>query len=267
MQQVTIITGASSGIGRISAEYLAQGGHIVYGCSRSQLREETAYRQLKLDVRERESVRSAVQEVIAREKRIDVLVNNAGFGIAGAIEECSEEEIRAQFETNFFGALAMIRETVPHMRRAGGGLILTIGSIGGMAGLPFQGIYSATKFALMGLTESLRAELQPFNIRVAIICPGDFRTGFTGNRRVCAASLQGSPYGELFSKAMTQIERDEAQGADPLLVARLIEKIMKQKSPAVRHTVGKLEQTLFAKVMGLLPSTLVNRIVAGHYGL
>lgn len=267
MQQVVIITGASSGIGRASAEYLARRGHIVYGCSRSRLPEKTAYRQLKLDVTDRESVRSVVQEVVAREKRIDLLVNNAGFGIAGAIEECSEEEIRAQFETNFFGSLNMIRETVPQMRRAGGGLVLSIGSIGGMVGLPFQGIYSATKFALMGVTESLRAELRPFNIRVAIVCPGDFKTGFTGNRRVCAASLRDSPYGEPFSSAIAQIEQDESQGADPILVARLIERIMGEKSPRVCYTVGKLEQTLFARALGLLPSSLVNRIVAGHYGL
>jgi NAD(P)-dependent dehydrogenase (short-subunit alcohol dehydrogenase family) len=267
MQQVAIITGASSGIGRTCAEYLAQGGHIVYGCSRSRLPEKPAYCQMKLDVTDRESVRSLVQEVVAREKRIDLLVNNAGFGIAGAIEECSEEEIRAQFETNFFGSLNMIRETVPQMRRAGGGLIVTIGSIGGMAGLPFQGIYSATKFALMGLTESLRAELRPFNIRVAIVCPGDFKTGFTGNRRVCATSLQDSPYVTPFSRAMAQVERDESHGADPILVARLIEKIMGEKSPRVRYTVGKPEQTLFAKLLGVLPATLVNRIVAGHYGL
>lgn len=267
MQQVAIITGASSGIGRTSAEYLARRGHIVYGCSRSQLPEEPAYRQMKLDVTDRESVRSAVQEVVAREKRIDVLVNNAGFGIAGAIEDCSEEESRAQFETNFFGALNMIRETVPHMRRAGGGLIITIGSIGGLVGLPFQGVYSATKFALMGLTESLRAELQPFNIRASIICPGDFKTGFTGNRRISAAALQDSPYRKFFSSAIAQIEQDESQGADPLLVARLIEKIMKKRSPRICYTVGKLEQTLFAEARRVLPATLVNRIVAGHYGL
>lgn len=267
MQQVAIITGASSGIGRASAEYLAGRGHTVYGCSRNRLPDEPAYHQLKLDVTDRESVRSVVQEVVAREKRIDLLVNNAGFGIAGAVEDCSEEEIRAQFETNFFGALNMIRETVPYMRQAGGGLIVTTGSIGGLVGLPFQGIYSATKFALMGVTESLRAELRPFNIRVSIICPGDFSTGFTGNRRVCAASHQGSVYRKLFSGAIARMERDESQGADPLLVARLIERIMKKKSPGVCYTVGKVEQTLFAQARRILPSSLVNRIVALHYGL
>ena len=220
-----------------------------------------------MDVTSEDSIRSAVREIMAREQRIHVLVNNAGFGIAGAIEECSDAECRAQFDTNFFGALALIREVAPHMRRAGGGRIINIGSIGGLMGLPFQGIYSATKFALMGMTEALRAELRPFGVSVSIICPGDFATGFTGKRRICAVALQESPYRDRFASALGRIERDEAGGGDPLLVARLIEKIIRTRSPKSRYMVGGLEQTLFARIAGMLPAGLINRIVAGHYGL
>ncbi len=267
MGQVVVITGASSGIGRTCAEYLAGRGHTVYGCSRRTLPEKPPFRELRLDVTDGDSVRSVVREILAREKRLDVLVNNAGYGIAGAVEECSDGESRAQFDTNFFGALSMIREVAPSMRQAGGGLIINIGSIGGMLGLPFQGVYSATKFALMGLTESLRLELAPFNVRVSIICPGDFATGFTGNRRTCAASRGDSPYRAQFSRAVVRMERDERRGAAPILVARLIEGIMEKKSPKVRYTVGRMEQTLFAAIGKILPSGLLNRIVARHYGL
>ena len=265
MRKVAVITGSSSGIGRASAEYLAGRGHTIYGCSRTQLPKKPAFEELTLDVTDRDSVRSVVQEVVKREKRIDVLVNNAGFGIAGAVECCSEEVIRAQFDANFFGALTMIREVVPHMRQTGGGLIINIASIGGLLGLPFQGIYSATKFALMGLSESLRAELRPYNIRVSVVCPGDFATGFTRNRHICNTSLWDSPYRNHFSGALRQMEKDETGGADPVLVARLIEKIMGRRSPKVCYTVGKMEQTLFAEAKRILPSGLFNRIVDLHY--
>lgn len=266
MQQVVFITGASSGIGKACASYLAKRGHIVYAGSRTQGSGQIPYHGLTLDVTDKGSIQSAVQEIIRREKRIDLLVNNAGYGIAGAIEDCSDEEIRAQFEVNFFGALTMIREVVPHMRHAGKGLIVTVGSIGGILGLPYQGIYSSTKFALMGLTEALRTELCPYNIKASIICPGDFATGFTRNRKIAAATFQDSPYKKRFSDALRQIEQDESAGADPILVARLVDKIMNKKTPKQCYMVGKLEQTLFAGMKSVLPNGLYHHIVARHYG-
>jgi len=272
---IAVVTGANSGIGRATAIHLAQNGYKVFGTVRKIEKANKAMAManeggisiewVELDIADDQSVTNGFADIMQRTDQIDVLVNNAGFGIAGAVEYCSEEEIRAQFDANFFGALTMIREVVPQMRQAGGGLIINMASIGGLLGLPFQGIYSATKFALVGLSEALRVELRPFNIRVSVICPGDFATGFTRNRRICDASLGDSPYRNHFSGALRQMEQDEAGGADPLLVARLIEKIMGIRSPKVCYTVGKLEQTLFAEAKRILPSGLFNRIVDLHY--
>jgi len=217
-----------------------------------------------MDVDDDESVASVVRQILAEAGRVDVVVNNAGFGIAGAIEDTSMAEARAQLETNFFGAVRVIREVLPHMRSQGSGLIVNVASIGGLIALPFQGLYSASKFALEGLSEALRMEVQPFGIRVALLEPADCRTGFTAARRMTAASASGA-YLQVFTRSLDVIEADEAHGAHPRIVARKLEKVIESRSPRLRYMVGAPGERLAAMLKRLLPYRLFEPIITSHY--
>ncbi|HWY24102.1 MAG TPA: SDR family oxidoreductase [Nevskia sp.] len=266
---VVLITGASSGIGRCCAEYLHRRGFRVYGTSRRAPESSEAaasYRMIALDVTTDESVQAAVALILEREGRIDVVMNNAGDGIAGAVEDTSVEEAKRQFETNFFGALRVCRAVLPSMRARGAGLIVNVSSLGGLLGLPFQGLYSASKFALEGMTEALRMELRPFGVRAVLIEPGDFRTGFTAQRRPVEAAA-GSVYAGHFGKALATMERDEAAGADPLAVARLLERLIATRAPRVRYKVGGFAQTFTIGLRKVLPQKLVEYLMMKLYGL
>jgi short-subunit dehydrogenase len=168
--KVILITGSSSGIGKASAEYLAQQGHIVFGTSRY----PGSYP--KPDSYTVDSIQTAVDQIVEDKGRIDVLINNAGFGIAGAMENTSIGKAKEQFETNFFGTVRLIKSVLPIMRKQDSGLIINISSIGGLIGLPYQSMYSASKFAIEGLTESLYKELRSSNIKIVLVEPGDFKT-------------------------------------------------------------------------------------------
>lgn len=228
---------------------------------------EPAWATLTMDVREEASVKTAVETILEREGRLDVVVNNAGFGIAGAIEDTTPAEAQAQFATNFFGVLRVIRAALPVMRQQKAGTIINIGSIGGLIGLPFQGLYSATKFALEGLSEALSKEVRPWGIHVVLVEPGDFRTAFTSNRQTVEKATSASPYWESFSRALEIMKRDESQGADPQRVARLLEQIIRSPHPRLRYRVGFWSQKLAASLKALLPDRLFDWIIRSHYGL
>jgi NAD(P)-dependent dehydrogenase (short-subunit alcohol dehydrogenase family) len=198
---VVLVTGASSGIGKACAERLFARGCRVYGTSRqapralAQVRTSDLapmLRMIPLDVTSDASVDAAVGVVVACEGRIDAVVNNAGFGVAGAAELTTIEEAREQFETNFFGTVRVCRAVLPVMRQQGSGRILNVSSIAGRIGIPFQAFYSASKFAIEGFSEALRMEVAPFGVKVVLIEPGDFRTGFTAARRL-ARGASGQP--------------------------------------------------------------------------
>lgn len=180
--KVVLVTGASSGIGQACAELLSARGHTVYGTSRKPPPEPARHRMLELDVTRDDSVQKAVATVLEEQGHLDVVVNNAGYALAGPIEDTSIEEARHQLDTNFFGVLRVCKAVLPSMRARGSGLIVNVSSLGGMVGLPFQGLYSASKFALEGLTESLRQEVAPFGVQVTLLQPGDVRTAITDNR-------------------------------------------------------------------------------------
>ena len=189
---VVLVTGASSGIGKACAELLFARGCRVYGTSRQAPRAlveartsdlAPLLRMIPLDVTSDDSVDAAVGVVLACEGRLDAVVNNAGFGVAGAAELTTIEEAREQFETNFFGTVRVCRAVLPVMRQQGSGRILNISSIAGRIGIPFQAFYSASKFAIEGFSEALRMEVAPFGVKVVLIEPGDFRTGFTAARK------------------------------------------------------------------------------------
>src|SRR4051812_33067087 len=181
--KIAIVTGASSGIGEVTAERLAQAGYKVYGTSRREVPAgQRSFEMLRLDVTSDESVEAAIREVIRVNGRIDLVVNNAGFGVAPAgAEESSIDQARSIFETNFFGVVRVTRAVVPHMRRQGSGRIINIGSVLGFLPMPYGALYSATKHAIEGYSESLDHELRTRGIRVSVIEPAYTRTRFDAN--------------------------------------------------------------------------------------
>lgn len=265
--QVVLVTGASSGLGRAISEHLAGQGRRVWGTSRSSGFAPEGLRGLVLDVDDDASVERGVGELLASEGRIDAVVNNAGFGLAGAVEDTSIDEAKRQMETNFFGVLRVIRAVLPSMRERRRGTIVNIGSLGGRIGLPFQGLYSASKFALEGLSESLRQEVAPWGVRVVLVEPGDFATAITDNRLRAAAAGRGSAYAEAFRATLDVVEREETGGAQPRLAARLVARLLDDPDPGLRHTVGHPSQRLSLLAKGLLPPSWFERLLMSHYGL
>ncbi len=267
MSRVVLVTGASLGIGKACAERLAIEGHCVYGTSRHP---EDGNRvknlhMLAMDVNSDESVNAAISKILSVEGKIDVIINNAGFGIAGSIEDTSIEEAKSIFETNLFGVLRVCQAVLPKMREMGQGTIINISSLGGRIGLPYQGLYSATKFAVEGLSESLRMEVRQFGIGVTLIEPGDMRTNFTDNRRYTKGSMDSSPYGVGLERTMKVVEADERQGSSPEQVANLVVRILARRSLKVRYSTGGLSQRGAAVVKHIAPGRFFEWALMKYY--
>jgi len=265
--KVVLITGASSGLGKAIADHLHAFGYIVYGTSRKQMTPPAGWNPLVMDVTDRESVNKAVAAVLEARGRIDVLINNAGFGLAGPAEFFTEEEMHQQLETNFFGMVRVCQAVLPSMRQQKSGTIINFSSIGGIAGLPFQSFYSASKFAVEGFSEALMQEVRPFGIRVVVIEPGDFHTAFTDNRRPSSGTHTNGVYSDMFRKTSAIFESDERNGCQPEKIAKAVARILRRKSPAFRYPVGKIDQLLFVVLRHILPGNLYLKILASHYGL
>ena len=260
------MTGASSGLGAATAAHLASLGHRVYAASRRGTVDSASaalplLRPLKIDVDDDASVDAGLDVIWRNESRLDVVVNCAGYGVAGPIEDTPLAMAQAQFDTNVFGVLRVCQRVLPLMRRQRAGLIVNVTSIAGELSLPFQGIYSATKFAVEGLSEALRAEVRPFGIHVVLVQPGDFRTGFTDARRTIAAD--GSPYAGRSVHALETAARDERAGADPRQLARLIARIVDSRRPKLRYVVGPSAQEWLMRLRHVLPGRW---LIARHYG-
>jgi NAD(P)-dependent dehydrogenase (short-subunit alcohol dehydrogenase family) len=248
--RIWFITGVSSGLGRSLAEAVAARGDIAVGTLRQEA-QLAAYNALapgrtvaiKLDVNDHARVDAVVQQVIARFGRIDVLVNNAGYGLLGAVEEVSDAEARAQLETNLFGALAVTRAVLPHLRRQKGGHILQISSIGGFNGTPGVGIYNASKFALEGFSEALAKEAGALGIRVTLVEPGPFRTKWAGESLKRAAKeipdYAATPAGITINR-ITNYGATGTQPGDPDLAAAAMIKAVDSPNPPLRLVLGAL---------------------------
>jgi NAD(P)-dependent dehydrogenase (short-subunit alcohol dehydrogenase family) len=238
-QRVVLITGASSGVGRSTARLLSQKGYKVFGTSRNPTGADATpgVEMLALDVRADDSVAACLKAVSNRAGPIDVLVNNAGYELAGALEEISMDEAKAQFETNFFGVVRMVKGVLPLMRHQKRGQIVNITSLSGLAPIPFMGIYSASKFALEGYTEGLRLEVTPFNIRVSMIEAGFLNTPMMNNRQVAAQTIE--EYDPWRQRAFKAIRGYEEKGPGPELVAETVLKILNTDAPRLRHMVGQ----------------------------
>ena len=263
---VIFITGISSGFGLETARLLAQEGHTVYGTVRREVEPLPPVHYIQLDVRDREAVMQAVNEIVEKEGRIDVLVNNAGMGIGGPLEFATEEEIRLQMDTNFMGLVHCADAVLPHMRRQKSGKIIALSSIGGLMGLPFQGFYSASKFAIEGYCEALRLEAQPLGIQVVVLRPGDFATGFTGSRKKASdeAAFQAYP---AYKAGIEKVEHDENGGLKPIVLAQKISKIIKMRHPRNGYVVASFEQKLSVLLKRILPAKWFARILGSYYKL
>lgn len=255
--QVILITGASSGFGKISAEMLSEQGHIVYGTSRKTSANQGNVKMLQMDVTLSSSIRKGVELILSEQGRMDVLINNAGMGIGGALELATEEEVSKQMNTNFFGVVNMCREVLPVMRKARKGKIINISSIGGVMGIPYQGCYSASKFAVEGYSEALALEVHPFEIKVCLVEPGDFKTGFTDSRNISEATMKEPDYKDSFSRSLKIIENEERNGSHPRKLGAALCRIVNRKNPPFRTKVGPLIQVLFAKSKRGLPDRVM----------
>jgi len=271
-QRIVLITGASSGIGQACAVHLHQRGYRVYGTSRHAAGQAPSpsgsFEMIQMDVDVDHSVQRGVEYILERQGRLDVVVNNAGFGLAGAIEDTSIGEAKSQFETNFFGVLRVCQAALPIMREQRAGHLVTIGSLAGRVGLPFQAFYSASKFALLGLSEALRLEVRPFGIQVALIEPGDFCTGFTAHRRRTAQSQENPVYLERCNASVGVMEADERQGSDPVKIAHLLTKIIENPSPRLRYTAGPAFQRIVVVALKkIVPARLFEWGLSKYYKL
>ena len=266
MNKVILITGVSSGFGKSTAKILANTGHKVYGTVRRDPEPEDPAFTMKMNLTDHESVKKVVKDILEKEGRIDVLINNAGMHTGGPAETSSASNIVLQIGTNFTGMVHLIQEVLPIMRRQGGGTIINFSSIGGLMGLPFQSYYSASKFAIEGFSEALRMEVKNFNIKVIVINPGDFHTSNSVNRRkFLAPSQEGDPYFDQFNKTLTIIERDERIGWPPEILAERVAQIIGYKNPRQRYIIASFEQKLAVLLKYLLPAKWFSKIIESHY--
>jgi NAD(P)-dependent dehydrogenase (short-subunit alcohol dehydrogenase family) len=265
-KRVVLVTGASSGIGLACATHLAGRGYRVYGTSRRAATSQAgSVAMLVADVTDDRSVEQAVAAVLAREGRLDIVVNNAGMGIAGPVENTSIEEAKRQFEVNFFGAFRVCRAVLPTLRSQRSGYIVNIGSIGGLIAIPYQAMYSASKFALEGLSESLRMEVRPFGVRVVLIEPGDHKTAITENRTEMTGVTDA--YSQSFQAALARTAHDEQNGPGPAQVARLLYRIVNTRNPRLRYTIGPATQRAAVWLKRLLPYSVTEYSIRSYFGL
>ncbi len=264
---VVLVTGATSGIGNAIAIHLHQKGYTVYGAGRSvQPHSGYPFHALKMDVNVNESVNRAINTILQQEQRIDAVINNAGIAITGAAEDTAVPEAEAQLNTNFFGVHRVCHAVLPVMRQQKSGIIINTSSIGGIVAIPFQAIYSASKFAIEGYTEALRMEVAPWNIRVVLVEPGNFKTPITKNRQQTAHSAH-SQYQDWFHRAHETISRDEQNGPSPDQIAVLIESIIKKKHPKLRYMCGSLVDNAAPFCRKWLPQSWFEFFMKMYFGI
>lgn len=246
MQKVALVTGSSSGIGFETSLALARNNYYTFASMRdtkkSKVITDVAKKEglplevIQLDVNKDDSIKAAITHIIEEKGRIDVLVNNAGYGIFGCLEDLTMEELREQFETNFFAVVKMIQQVAPIMRAQKNGTIVNISSVAGRIGFPGSAAYISSKFALEGLSECLRYELSPFGVNTVIIEPGVIKTNFFNSMRV--AKKQDSPYQQITQKVVSGVKMMAEMGTSPKEVAAVIIKAVQEKNPLPRYAVG-----------------------------
>jgi NAD(P)-dependent dehydrogenase (short-subunit alcohol dehydrogenase family) len=268
MKKVVLVTGASSGFGKVMAGFLAQKEFSVWGTSRKAGPETSAddINMISMDVQDSDSVEAAVEQVIAEDNRIDVLINNAGISLVSPLEETPLETMQTVMDVNLYGVLRVSRAVIPFMRQQKGGRIINIGSIGGLMGLPYRGVYAASKFALEGLTESLSMEIKPFGISVCMVEPGDFKTNIAQNRLHIDLG-RNSPYGRTSARVEKAANLQMEQAASPALMGPAVYRIIRKEKPKLRYRVGSFTEKLSVFLKTILPGRYFEKIIMGYYNL
>lgn len=268
MQKVVLITGGSSGIGKSIGAYLVAHNFKVYGTSRNPKRfgADFPFSLVALDVTSSISIKECVSQVLAVEGKIDVLINNAGVGITGPMEETPTLEIHKAFATNVYGPIEMINAVLPQMRIQKKGTIINITSIAGYMGLPYRGVYSATKGALELLTEAYRMEVKQFGIHLTNVAPGDFATNIAAGR-YHAPVLENSPYKKPYAATLKTMNEHVDTGEDPVQMAKKIHDIITASKPKIHYKVGAPLQKLSIVLKRILPDTLYEKMLLNHYKL
>lgn len=261
--KTVIVTGASRGIGLETAKLFSEKGYRVYALSRSGRCEDSEnIIPIQCDVTDEEEIRSVFRRIYEESGRIDVLVNNAGFGISGAVEFTDEKQAKKQFEVNFFGCFLCCKSVADYMRKNGGGRIINISSLAAELSIPFQAFYSASKAAVNSLTLALANELRPFQISVCALMPGDVQTGFTDARE--KQEETGGVYADTIKKSVATMEKDERNGMPAKKIAEAVVALAEKKKVKPLSTKGA-KYKLFASLAKLLPASAVNRIVGMLY--
>ena len=267
MSKVILITGASSGIGKAIGEFLHHKGFVVYGTSRNPEKiSNSVFPLLTLDVGKVNTIHEAVSHIIATSGRLDIVINNAGVGITGALEEIPMSEIKANFETNFFGPIEVMKAVLPQMREQQTGLIINISSIAGYMGLPYRSIYSASKGALGIITEALRMEVKAFGIQITDVAPGDFATNIAASR-YHAPVIAGSAYEIPYGNTLKMMDEHVDSGSNPEEMAQAIYTIIQEANPNVHYKVGLFMQKFSIVLKKILPDTVYERMLMKHYKL
>ncbi len=261
INSVVFVTGGSSGIGKETALALSKAGCKVYEGSRRESNID-GITHIALDVTKEESANAAVSEIIAREGRIDLLINCAGSGISGAVEFTELKEAEKQMDINFFGTVNMTKAVLPYMRKAKSGRIVNISSVAAAFPIPFQAYYSASKAAINAYTRALINEVKPFGITATSIQPGDIKTGFTAAREKSAAG--DDEYGGIISRSVAKMEKDEENGMDASTAGRMIAKIALSKNCKPLYTLG-VSYKLLCLAGKLLPVSFANKIIGMMY--
>lgn len=270
-EKVALVTGSSTGIGRSTVKHLSAAGWTVVATMRSPDKEQElqtlpGVRLQSLDVTDVQSIRAVLAHTIETFGRLDVLVNNAGYGLVGAFEEIAEAQIRKQFETNVFGLMSVCREALPYLRKQESGRIINISSVGGRITFPLYSAYHATKWAVEGFTESLQYELAPFGIRTVLIEPGAIRTDFYDRSADKPKSAVGSPYKSFVDKLMAKYDRVGATAVGPEAVAKVIVRAAEASQPRLRYSVGG-QAPLLLLLRRLLPDRAFNGMVKSNLGI
>lgn len=267
MSKVVLITGGSSGIGKSIGDFLQQNGYVVYGTSRNPDQVlDSIFPLVSMDVRKSESIRKAIEKVITSTGRLDIVINNAGVGITGPLEEIPIQEIKNNFDTNLFGPIEVIKAVLPQMRNQKSGLIINVTSIAGYMGLPYRSVYSASKGALELITEAVRMEVKPFNIQITNVAPGDFATNIASSR-YHAPIIKDSPYEKSYSSILNMMDEHVDGGSDPIEMAEAVYKIIQNSEPKIHYKVGAFMQKFSIVLKRILPDLMYEKMVMNHYKL
>ncbi len=267
MKKVVLITGASSGIGKSIATFLSDKKYKVYGTSRNPKNiENFSFQLIALDVLKVDTIKAAVNFILEKEGRLDVLVNNAGMGITGPIEDTPTDEMRAVFNTNLFGAVDVMKVVLPHMRKQKSGVIINVTSIAGYMGLPFRGLYSASKGALELITEATSMEVKNFGIKVVNVAPGDFATNIAAGRYHTPV-FENSAYKEKYQENLDLMNSHVNGGMNPVEMAEKVYKIINTENPKIHYKVGGFMEKFSIVLKRVLPDKMYQKLLMNHYKL